>query len=173
MIAADPKLITQGEFATGDEDTDVISTVLGSCVAACLWDPVAGIGGMNHILLPDNTGSSSDITGASVNSMELLINAIIKQGGLKCRLRAKVFGGGKMISLASEVGKRNIEFVLGFLEDEGIECFANSLGGEQARRVMFWPHSGRARQKLLGRVDISEERIPVPVKRLGEDVELF
>ena len=173
MIVADSKLITQGEFATGIQDGDVITTVLGSCVAACLWDPVAGVGGMNHILLPNSPDDINSISGVGVNAMELLINAIIKQGGQKRRLQAKVFGGGKMISNFSEVGKKNIEFVLGFLEVEGIECYANSLGGQQARRVQFWPHSGRARQKLLGIVDSLEKQATARVESQGQDIELF
>lgn len=173
MIKSDPKLITQGEFAIGTQDVDVISTILGSCVAACLWDPVAGVGGMNHILLPDVSNDLCGISGVGVNAMELLINEIIKQGGQKSRLQAKVFGGGQMLPLFSEVGKRNIQFVLGFLEDEEIKCYANSLGGQQARRVQFWPHSGRARQKMLDRVDLPEEQVSAPVKSQGEDIELF
>ena len=173
MIVANSKLITQGEFATGTQDGDVITTVLGSCVAACLWDPVSEVGGMNHILLPDAPDDFSGISGVGVNAMELLINAIIKQGGQKRRLRAKVFGGGKMISHFSEVGKKNIEFVLGFLEDEDIECYANSLGGQQARRVQFWPHSGRARQKMLSIVDSPEEPTLASMENQGQDIELF
>jgi len=165
--------ITQGEFATATKEDAMITTILGSCVSACLWDPVAGVGGMNHILLPHGLGVSTDAIGSRVNAMELLINAIIKQGGLKHRLQAKLFGGGKMISKFSEVGNRNGEFVISFLQAEGISCQSQSLGGNQARRIQFWPHSGRARQKLLGRVDISEELVQIQKYSVCNDIELF
>lgn len=165
--------ITQGEFATGTSETVMISTILGSCVSACLWDPVAGVGGMNHILLPDGPREGGGGQGSGVNAMELLINAIIKQGGVKTRLQAKLFGGGKMISRFSDVGQRNGEFALSFLEAEGIPCQSQSLGGDQARRIQFWPFSGRARQKLLGRMDLPEETAPIIKPNMNTDVELF
>lgn len=165
--------ITQGEFATATKEDAMITTILGSCVSACLWDTVAGVGGMNHILLPHGAGGGADAIGSRVNAMELLINAIIKQGGLKHRLQAKIFGGGKMISKFSDVGQKNGEFVVSFLQAEGIYCQSQSLGGDQARRIQFWPHSGRARQKLLGRVDISEEKVQTEVNSVSNDIELF
>ena len=165
--------ITQGEFATATEEDAMITTILGSCVSACLWDPVVGVGGMNHILLPHDTNGSSNTIGSRVNAMELLINSIIKKGGLKQRLEAKVFGGGKMISKFSDVGLKNGEFVVSYLEAEGIVCQSQSLGGDQARRIQFWPYTGRARQKLLGRVDISEEITPIPTEKPANDIELF
>ncbi len=165
--------IAQGEFATATEEDAMITTILGSCVSACLWDPVAGIGGMNHILLPHEIGGGTDVFGSRVNAMELLINAIIKLGGSKHRLQAKLFGGGKMIAKLSDVGDKNGEFVVSFLEAEGISCQSQSLGGVQARRIQFWPHSGRARQKLLGRVDIAEETVKNQVESISSDIELF
>lgn len=165
--------ITQGEFATATKEDAMITTILGSCVSACLWDSVAGVGGMNHILLPHGAGGGAVAIGSRVNAMELLINAIIKQGGLKHRLQAKIFGGGKMISKFSDVGQKNGEFVISFLHAEGISCQSQSLGGDQARRIQFWPHSGRARQKLLGRVDNSEEKVQTKVNSVSNDIELF
>ncbi len=165
--------ITQGEYATATKKGEMITTILGSCVSACLWDPVAAVGGMNHILLPGRVWEEENIKGTSVNEMELLINAILKIGGQKSRLHAKLFGGAKMISHFSDVGLRNGEFVLSFLETEGIPCDGQSLGGEQARRIQFWPFSGRARQKLLGRRDIPEESNMELSKDIGAEVELF
>lgn len=165
--------ITQGEFATAADEDAMITTILGSCVSACLWDPIAGVGGMNHILLPHETGVNGDAIGSRVNAMELLINAIIKKGGMKQRLEAKVFGGGKMISRFSDVGMKNGEFVVSFLESEGILCQSQSLGGDQARRIQFWPYSGRARQKLLGRVSFPDDTAPPPVENKFSDIELF
>jgi len=151
----------------------MITTILGSCVSACLWDPVAGVGGMNHILVPYDDNGVGDFSGSRVNAMELLINAIIKQGGVKNRLQAKLFGGGKMISRFSDVGLKNGEFVISFLQAEGISCLSQSLGGEQARRIQFWPYSGRARQKMLGRVELSEVAPPMPKVQAGNDIEMF
>lgn len=165
--------ITQGEFATGEHHDVMITTVLGSCVSACLWDPEAGIGGMNHILLPHGASGGVDTVGSSVNAMELLINSIVKQGGQKHRLAAKIFGGGQMISQFSDVGQRNGEFVVSYLRDEGISCLSQSLGGDQARRIQFWPHTGRARQKLLNRVCFVEENNTFPIENVNDDVELF
>ncbi|HBQ36838.1 MAG TPA: chemotaxis protein CheD [Rhodobacteraceae bacterium] len=166
------KNITQGEFAVGSSEDLVITTILGSCVSACLWDPVAHVGGMNHILLPDLPDSIGCL-GSGVNAMELLINAIIKNGGMKSRLKAKIFGGSKMVSRLSDVGQRNAEFVLNFLVDERIDCLAHSLGGEQARRIQFWPFSGRARQKLLGRIDLPEKILPPSLESVKMDAEIF
>lgn len=163
--------ITQGEFATATEEDAMITTILGSCVSACLWDPIAGVGGMNHILLPHDAGAEA--IGSRVNAMELLINAITKQGGLKHRLQAKLFGGGKMIAEFSDVGEKNGEFVISFLQAEGISCQSQSLGGNQARRIQFWPHSGRARQKLLGCTHISEKPAQIKMDSVSNDIELF
>ncbi len=161
--------ITQGEFAIGASEETVISTTLGSCVAACLWDPLACVGGMNHMLLPDGDNGR----GNGVNAMEMLINAIIRNGGAKSRLRAKLFGGSQMNGNGSGIGKRNSDFTLAFLMAENIECESQSLGGEQARRVEFWPATGRVRQKMVGRVD---PVVIVPAAAVESDmceIELF
>ncbi|MFP1644866.1 chemotaxis protein CheD [Pontitalea aquivivens] len=162
--------IGQGEYAVGTGDGGAISTILGSCVATCLHDPRAGLGGMNHFLLPEGNGSRIQAASFGVHAMELLINALIKQGAVRGRLRAKVFGGARMIAGLSDIGQRNAAFVLEFLRREGIACVAQSLGGTSARRVEFWPESGRARQRQLREANVAE-KIPVPVA--GNDVELF
>jgi len=169
--AADrPRHITQGEYAVGDGTHTSISTILGSCVATCLYDPGSGLGGMNHFLLPEGTGSGAPAASFGINAMELLINALIKAGAQRSGLQAKVFGGARMIAGLSDVGARNGEFVLDFLRREGIACTGQSLGGTQARRVQFWPAEGRARQKLLGEALVVET---VPAAKSGNEVELF
>lgn len=165
-----PRHISQGEYATGGEGDRSITTILGSCVATCLYDPHHRIGGMNHFLLPESANSSISAASFGINAMELLINDLIKLGTTRSALKAKVFGGARMIAGLSDIGKKNAEFVLGFLQREGIECMGQSLGGDQARRVEFWPDTGRARQKLLGQAEIEETVTPV-VREMP--VELF
>lgn len=170
MTKAQTLHIAQGEFAVGKPDGSSISTILGSCVATCLYDEAAQVGGMNHFLLPDSGGSNLNSARYGVNAMELLINALIKTGAQRSRLKAKVFGGGRMIAGLTDIGQKNAEFVLDFLRREGIDCFGQSLGGTQARRIEFWPATGRARQRLLGEARVVEA---VPVPSDGNGVELF
>ncbi len=166
-----PFHISQGEYAVGDGRGRSIATILGSCVAACLYDPIAKVGGMNHFLLPEAKGSAAPASSFGINSMELLINALIKQGALRTRLQAKVFGGGRIIAGLSDIGAQNAAFIGAFLRREGIVCTGQSLGGNQARRVIFWPEEGRARQKFLGEVGIVEQ-LPVVVAK-SNDIEIF
>lgn len=166
-----PRHISQGEYATSDGTGRPISTILGSCVATCLHDPEAGVGGMNHFLLPEANGSAAPAASFGINAMELLINDLIKKGADRRRLTAKVFGGARMIAGLSDVGAKNGAFVLDFLKREGIPCTAQSLGGTQARRIQFWPDDGRARQKLVGEAVLVEK--PVPAPKPTSDVELF
>ncbi len=174
MISEQLINITQGEFVAISSSTVCVTTVLGSCVAACLWDENAEVGGMNHILMPESTRKPEELNRYGVNSMEILINEIIKKGGSKKSLQAKVFGGASMMQRLGDVGKRNAEFVLRFLEAEGIPCRAKSLGGTRARRIQFWPASGKARQKFLGlQSDLQEPFALKPKTIQGNSVELF
>lgn len=130
----------------------VIKTLLGSCVAACLWDPETGVGGMNHFSLPGGRSDDGTCARYGAHAMELLITGIMKKGGDRSRLRAKVFGGGKVINVDAptmNVGDRNAAFVLKFLETEGIPVEAQSLGGTTGRLVRFRPHTGQAQAKPL------------------------
>lgn len=166
-------LITQGEQAVGSDPEFVISTLLGSCVSCCLWDPQAGVGGMNHMLLTSSTGASGVSNLVGINAMELLINEILKNGGRRDRLHAKAFGGARMVSGLSDIGKKNSEFILHFLHQEGITCEGHSLGGETARQLMFWPATGRVMQKI--RADAPDEtitQVKAPTSA-GNDLELF
>lgn len=163
-------VITQGEMAI-DRSPDVcISTLLGSCVACCLWDPVEQIGGVNHMLIADS-GSEMD-TFAGVNEMELLINGLVRQGADRRRLSAKVFGGAQMLGGNSTVGERNGQFTLDFLKRENIPCTGHSLGGTQARHLLYWPMTGVARQRIANEVPLEPERKPAP-QPVGNDVDLF
>lgn len=163
--------VGQGEHAIGRDPDMVIGTVLGSCVAACIWDPDARLGGMNHIVLPDQTGIRATMNGHGAFAMESLINALLREGASRTRLRSKIFGGANMIAGLPDIGRRNVEFLIGYLSNEGIPIDGSSLGGNQARMIRFWPHSGRARQRLVDRVD---ENVPVRATvPAGNDVELF
>jgi len=123
-------------------DPAVISTVLGSCVAVCLFDPERRIGGMNHILLPGRADMQHFDAAAryGINAMELLINRTMALGGDRRRFVAKVFGGAHMIPAISRengVGEKNTAFVLDFLEREGISILCKDVGGTDSRRIYF------------------------------------
>jgi len=147
--------IGQGEHAIGEQEHGVIATLLGSCVSSCIWDPVRQLGGMNHVLFIDDSENAADVFGHGVNGMELLINGLLRRGADRRRLRAKVFGGARMIQGLSDEGARNGDFVISYLAREGIEYLGGDLGGTRARRIEFWPATGRARLKYV------EEQVPV------------
>ena len=160
--------IAQGQFAVGGDPALVITTVLGSCVAVCLLDPTARLGGMNHILLPDRTGRGRVIDGFGASAMEQLINALLKAGASRDRLCAKVFGGAKMVANLTDIGALNARFAIDYLACERIPVAATSLGGDRARMVRYWPASGLVRQKLL---EWPHDVVPARVPANG--VELF
>ena len=169
--------IIQGEqHVTGDEQV-VLTTILGSCVAACLNDPVAGVGGMNHFLLP---GSDGDATGLSArhgtHAMELLVNALLQRGAKRNRLQAKLFGGARLIAGLTDVGEMNASFAERFIRREGIAHVGGSLRGDQGRRLQYWPTTGRARQLALTKVEASvlaAERPRAAVLPESSELELF
>ena len=153
--------VGQGDHCVSSDPDVVLTTVLGSCVALCLRDPAAGVGGMNHFLLPEGAGSGTDASrryGAYL--MEVLINDVLKAGGRRDRLEAKLFGGGRMFDSLRDVGRANADFAERFLRDEGIPVVGGSLRGDGGRRVHYWPVSGRALQR--GVTDTVAPR-PVPI----------
>ncbi len=166
-----PIVITQGEYHASNRVDDSISTLLGSCIACCLWDPAAAVGGMNHILLASRTRNMAQCDLAGVNAMELLINAILKLGGRRERLLAKVFGGAQMIDGLSEIGPANCLFAETFLEAENIPCVSKSLGGDLARQVLFTPTTGAVRVKAHPKVTAEPRGKTVLPK--GNGLELF
>ena len=164
--------ITQGEHCVSADSNATISTILGSCVACCLWDPLAQVGGMNHILLATNAGNSSSALQISgVHAMELLINDLLKIGAARERLLAKVFGGAQMIAGLSNIGPANCDFALTYLRTEGIACKAQSLGGDKARQVIFFPTTGAVRVKTQQTRVV--ELMPTTPPDQGSDLELF
>jgi chemotaxis protein CheD len=168
--------VGQGSFEVASRHDLVFSTILGSCVSACIRDPSLGVGGMNHFLLPEAPGSGADDRRYGVQAMELLINGLLQLGASRVRLEAKVFGGARMSSTLADIGGRNTVFVRRFLLDEGIPIIAESLGGDQARRIHYWPATGRVQQQLVRDPAIAiRERVitrPVAEPSAGE-LELF
>ena len=167
--------VIQGSHAVSDDPEVVLMTILGSCVATCLWDERRGIGGMNHFLLPEGSSGDSEVRLYGAHAMELLINDLMKRGAKKERLKGKLFGGASMIEGLSAVGARNATFAKKFLEREGIPCIAESLGGKRARRIRFWPVQGKAQQLFVAEAPgLLKAEVPPSVrpKDVGE-VSLF
>ena len=176
--AGDPNAIhvIQGDQVITEDPNVVLTTILGSCVAACLRDPVAGVGGMNHFLLPGDSGAGG-VAGAAerygVHAMELLVNALLAKGASRSRLEAKLFGGAKTINGLSEVGSLNATFAEEFLRRERITVVGECLRGSRGRRVQFWPISGRARRIFLAMSEAPAPRpLPPPPTDFGS-FELF
>jgi chemotaxis receptor (MCP) glutamine deamidase CheD len=131
----------------------VIKTLLGSCIAVCLWDPVRRAGGMNHFLLPDGGGAVTDLTRFGVHAMDVLIGATMNAGADRRRLVAKVFGGAHVLDIGegdTSVARRNIAFVREYLEAEGFPVIGADVGGYEPRHVHFYTATGRARVKRVG-----------------------
>ena len=134
---------------------ELIVTVLGSCVSACIRDTVSGIGGMNHFMLPEAAQYNSPRfdslkTRYGTWAMEVLINEILKNGGERKNLEVKIFGGGAVVkSISNDVGKKNIEFAKQYLSDEKLTIHASDLGGELPRKLHFSPDTGRCRVRLI------------------------
>jgi chemotaxis protein CheD len=162
----------------------VLVTVLGSCVSACIRDPVARVGGLNHFMLPEATADESVASQPmryGVYAMEVLINDILRRGARRDRLEAKVAGGGNVLHGfgANTVGDRNASFVTRFLEAEGIRLLGSDLGGQHARKIYYFPATGRLRAKALRSVqnDTLERRERAYRARLAKEghgqIELF
>jgi chemotaxis protein CheD len=178
--------VLPGEFYVSEQE-EMVSTVLGSCVSVCIHDPRRGIGGMNHFMLPEPRGDrdswSSTIGRAArygSDAMEQLINAILGAGSQRADLQLKVFGGGRVLAQLTDIGQRNIDFVQRYVAAEKLTVCAADLGDVYPRQVQFFPHSGRARVRLLRRHDdvalVADESSYL--KRLANDpikgeVELF
>jgi len=177
--------VHQGDCLVSGAEDLTYSTVLGSCISACVRDRVANIGGMNHFLLAEQSGSAKDRYGASARygafAMEQLINQVLSKGtGRKQNLEIKVFGGGKINAALDDVGAKNIGFVRQFLADEGYVLEKADVGGTYARRVLFKPHSGRAFVKRLDNMaagNVAKEELMIVRRPVApppsDDIELF
>lgn len=135
----------------------IVYTVLGSCVSACIRDPLIGVGGMNHFMLPAPKGDGGvDSWGESARygsyAMELLINEILQCGGRRSRLELKLFGGGKIYESAHDVGANNAAWALEYLQREGLRPITTDLGGSYPRKVYYFTESGRVLLKKIERI---------------------
>jgi chemotaxis protein CheD len=166
----------QGEYQISAEPGAALTTTLGSCVAACIRDPEAGIGGMNHFLLPYGEGLVGLSQRYGAYAMELLINALLSQGARREALEAKLFGGARLSDNLPDIGAQNVAFAEQFIDHEGIRLLGGSVGGRLGRRVQYWPVSGRVRQlSLVGGDDAifdTERRKRLNRSKIG-DVEFF
>ncbi len=185
--AVDAAKILPGEFYV-TQDNELVSTVLGSCVSACIRDTVYGVGGMNHFMLPADksamkAGDNSDSARYGNYAMEMLINAILKAGGLKKNLEVKLFGGGRVLASMTkiDVGEQNITFIKSYVAIEGLNVVTADLGDIYPRKVIYFPQSGRVLMKKLRKVhnETLEKRESQYRKQLqakpveSDDIELF
>ncbi len=145
-----------GDYYVTRED-EVLDTVLGSCVSACIRNPRLKIGGMNHFMLPRPSGAGNDtwenLAGRATRygsaSMEHLINRILKAGGVRADLEVKIFGGGRVLSTLTDVGDHNVRFVREFLKHEGLTVTSEDVGDTCPRHVQYFPMTGRVRVRHL------------------------
>lgn len=173
IIAA--KLLPGDYYVT--KDSEMITTVLGSCVSACIRDSVLGIGGMNHFMLPETSSSrlssrEEAVVGTALRygnyAMEHLINTILQFGGKRKNLEVKLFGGGKVIATLGDVGSRNIAFVLDYVDTEALHLISHDLGDIYPRKINFYPQTGRVRMKKIK--DLHNETIMLREKQYGSQI---
>ncbi|MBL8251898.1 MAG: chemoreceptor glutamine deamidase CheD [Candidatus Competibacter sp.] len=139
---------------------EMITTVLGSCISACVRDKVANIGGMNHFMLPEENrpGDDAGHRGLSADAaygsyaMERLINCVLKYGGRRENLEIKIFGGGRIMGGMTDIGLQNIKFVRSYLRTEGLNIAAEDVGGDLPRRMAYLPATGKVLVKRLRNV---------------------
>ena len=185
----DPKLslhvikLFSGDWYVSNRNDEMLSTILGSCVSACVRDPYSGVGGMNHFLLPGDESmdaAASDAARYGVFAMETLINGIMKAGGHRNRLEIKIFGGGNVTSNTAQIGSKNAQFILRFLEKEGYRVASQDLEGSLPRSLHYYPLSGKVMMRKLKRkedlmISESEEqyRQSLSKKPVEGPIELF
>jgi chemotaxis protein CheD len=181
--------VQPGEFyITIAHPDEAITTVLGSCVSACIRDPEAVVGGMNHFMLPEEAqygrGDWREAVGLATRygsyAMESLINGLLKLGARRERMEVKLFGGGQVLDVDMPVGQRNIEFARRWLLTEGLRVVAQDVGGKTPRRIIYFPATGTVKVKQLRPVEsrevLSSERRyfgDVAARPLVGEIELF
>ncbi|WP_029407087.1 chemoreceptor glutamine deamidase CheD [Thiomicrorhabdus sp. Milos-T2] len=176
--------ILPGEFYV-TQDNERIETVLGSCISACVRDPIAGIGGMNHFMLPvdKNKKGASDVSDANRYgnyAMENLVNALLSHGAKRERLEFKIFGGGRIMNSLTNVGWYNIGFTFDYIYTEGFKIVSQDIGDIYPRKVLYYPLTGRVRVRRLNAMhnqSLADEENryinKIESKPVEGDVELF
>lgn len=182
--------IKPGELYVSANADEAISTVLGSCIAVCLRDADSGIGGMNHFMLPNHgnifdKSSKNSISGEASRygnwAMEYLINNILKCGGKRRNLEAKIFGGSTIQRGGTDVGLRNIEFINDYMYNENIRVVSKDVGGNQPRNIIYYPNNGKVLLKKLAsmredNVDMVEKAFMDKISgesKKGGEIDLF
>jgi chemotaxis protein CheD len=172
--------VIQGETRVSQDKDVVLTTVLGSCISACLYDPIAGIGGLNHFLLAEPGVAETDpksMQRYGVYAMEVLINAMMALGAQRHSLKARLFGGAMMRDGFRDIGTANAQFARRFLADERIALVGEDVGGVSARRVEFRPALGLARCRHVTDTAVPLPRVarpaPPPPPAATGDVEFF
>ncbi|HYQ17683.1 MAG TPA: chemoreceptor glutamine deamidase CheD [Polyangiaceae bacterium] len=149
--------VLPGDFYVTKHD-EIIATVLGSCVSTCVRDEVAGVGGLNHFMLPSQ---GSDVKGDDAlrygcYAVERLINELVKYGARRERMEVKIFGGGKVIAGMGDIGRKNIDFVHEYFATEGLPIEAEDTGGVWARRVRYFAATGKVMIQRLQTQEANE-----------------
>lgn len=181
--------ILPGEFYVSAHG-EMICTVLGSCISACIRDKHQGIGGMNHFMLPVQNEFSSGQWGSDANTsatrygnwaMEYLLNALYKLGANKSDLEVKLFGGGQVLASMTDIGQRNILFAYDFLKKEGLSIAASDVGDIYSRKILFFPDTGSVKVRritstrndtIITREKGYMEQLETP-ESSGGDIEIF
>lgn len=179
--------ILPGEYYVTTQG-EMISTVLGSCVSACILDPIMGVAGMNHFMLPATRNAiepkkgNSDATRYGNHAMEQMINSILKAGGRRENLEVKLFGGGKVLADMNkiDIGQKNIVFIRSYIAIEGLRVLTADLGDVYPRKVLYFTDNGKVKMKKLKSVHnktIAERedtyKREINTKPLAGDIELF
>lgn len=176
--------ILPGEFYVTRKN-ERIETILGSCIAACVRDPVSGAGGMNHFMLPvdKNAVGAPELSKANRYgnyAMENLVNSLLSSGAKRERLEFKIFGGGRIINGHSNIGWYNIGFAFDYVYTEGFKVVSQDIGDIYPRKVLFYPHTGRVRVRRLNAMhnqslaaEESRYSKKIVTKPVEGDIELF
>lgn len=179
--------VLPGDFYVTDKKNEVITTVLGSCISACVRDTVTGIGGLNHFLLPrDKSEKGTSLDGAmryGDYAMNTLIGKLIRMGVARERMEVKIFGGANLFKVSSQktVGDSNQAFILDFLKNEGLDLAVSNIGGNHGRRIYYHPATGKVKMQFLNNAHVDdiikqETKLSKTVDTTydkGGDIELF
>lgn len=176
--------VYSGDCYVNEGPGEMMVTILGSCISACIRDPLISAGGMNHFLLP-SASREEDLTCARFGAyaMEKLINDLMKKGAKKERLELKLFGGGNVIESGARIGEKNVAFIREYVRNEGLRVVKEDLGGTAPRRIHYYPDSGRVMMRKLSRKEdfenvrkeetVYQKKLDKQTAKQDEDIELF